>query len=283
MVQVTKLAHVGFRAQNLSAQAEFYNDRWGLDRIDEHGGEMFFRADGPSHHVLTLHSSDTPGLHHFAFEVASADDLDRAADELTARGLSIVMPPTAGLEPGVAKAMRFLDPEDNLVELIAGVDTVSDAYGHRDVKPVGLNHVVFEAKDRVALESFYRDVLGFLKTDQLADFMTFYRCNANHHSIAFMGARDGQSRFNHAAFELRNWEEWCKAIFYAGEKGVPRVWGPGRHLAGNNLFSYYRDPEDNTVEYTAEVEQITAPDYAPRLIDPPIPDVWKTVGGSAPR
>src|SRR5438067_6742355 len=110
MVHVTKLAHVGFRAQNMSVQAEFYNDRWGLDRIDEHGGEMFFRADGPDHHVLTLHSADSPGLHHFAFEVASVEDLDRAADDLSAQGLSIVTPPTAGLEPGVAKAMRFRDP-----------------------------------------------------------------------------------------------------------------------------------------------------------------------------
>lgn len=44
MIHVTKLADVGFRAQNLANQAEFYNDRWGLDRIDEHGGEMFFFA-----------------------------------------------------------------------------------------------------------------------------------------------------------------------------------------------------------------------------------------------
>jgi catechol 2,3-dioxygenase-like lactoylglutathione lyase family enzyme len=282
MVTVTKLAHVGFRAQSLSSQAEFYNDRWGLERIDEHDGEMFFRADGPDHHVLTLHSADKPGLHHLAFEVASLDELERAADELATRGLNILIPPTAGLEPGVAKAMRFCDPEGNLVELVAGVDAVHDPYGNRDVKPVGLNHVVLEANDRVALESFYRDVLGFKLTDQLADFMTFFRCNANHHSLAFIKTPNGEPGFNHAAFEIRNWEEWIKAVFYAGEKGIPRVWGPGRHLAGNNLFSYYRDPENNTVEYTAEVEQITAADYVPKVRNPPVADTWKTVGPSGP-
>jgi catechol-2,3-dioxygenase len=282
MVQVTKLAHVGLQAKSLSTQAEFYNDRWGLQYVDEHGGEMFFRADGPDHHVLSLHSADTAGLHHLAFEVASIQDLDRAAEDVAARGMNIVVPPTAGLEPGVARAMRFCDPEGNLVELVAGVDAVREPYGNRDVKPVGLNHVVLEARDRLALESFYRDVLGFKLTDQLADFMTFFRCNANHHSLAFIGARDGQPGFNHAAFEIRNWEEWIKAVFYAGEKGIPRVWGPGRHLAGNNLFSYYRDPENNTVEYTAEVEQISAPDYAPKVRNPPIADQWQTVGPSGP-
>jgi catechol-2,3-dioxygenase len=282
MIRVTKLAHVGFRARDLDQQAAFYNDRWGLERIDEHRGELFFRADGPDHHVLTLHAAETPGLHHFAFEVASRDDLHQAADELAARGLTIETPPTADLEPGVAHALRFRDPEGNLVELIAGVDSVRDPYGNRDVKPVGLNHIVLEARDRVALESFYRDALGFQLTDQLADFMTFFRCNANHHSLAFIGARDGTPGFNHAAFEIRNWEEWLRAVFYAGENGIPRTWGPGRHLAGNNLFSYYKDPEDNTIEYTAEVEQITAADYVPKVRTPPVADQWPTVGQAGP-
>ena len=25
-----------------------------------------------------------------------------------------------------------------------------------------------------------------------------------------------------------------RAVFYMGERGVERMWGPGRHLAGNN-------------------------------------------------
>ena len=61
------------------------------------------------------------------------------------------------------------------------------------------------------------------------------------------------------------------------EHGVKRMWGPGRHLAGNNLFSYYFDPEGNVVEYTTEVEQITNDDYVPP-VRPMIADLW----GSAP-
>ena len=33
MVHVTRLAHVGLQARSLSTQAEFYNDRWGLERV----------------------------------------------------------------------------------------------------------------------------------------------------------------------------------------------------------------------------------------------------------
>ena len=272
MVQVIKLAHVGLGAQNLGVQAEFYTDRWGLEPIEEHAGDIFFRAAGPEHHVLTLHAG-SPGLHHVALTVATEDDVDRAYDELSALGVEVVTPPTQDLEPGVARAVRFKDPEGNVVELVAGVDEVTDPYGLRDVKPTGLNHVVYNCLDRDTTEAFYRDTLGFKFTDQVGDILTFYRCNANHHSLAFGRSRTGRAGLNHAAFELPDWEAWLKAVFYAGERGIPRTWGPGRHLVGNNLFSYYLDPESNVVEYTAEVEQITNPNYVPRR-RPAIPDQW---------
>ena len=275
-IKVARLAHVGLRAKDLDQQAAFYTDRWGLDAIDEAADEVFLRADGPDHHILTLHASGDTGLDHFAFEVAASDDIDRAADILSNQGREIVTPPTRDLEPGVSKAIRFKDPDGNLVELIWGVDQVHDAYGARDVKPTVLNHVVLNTADRKALEQFYGDTLGFKLSDTLADFMTFWRCNANHHSIAFAsppGGRGAHGGLNHAAFEVRDWQDLMKAVFFMGERGVPRRWGPGRHLAGNNLFSYYFDPEGNVIEYTAEVEQITSDDYVPP-VRPMIADQW---------
>ena len=54
--------------------------------------------------------------------MAHPDDIERAADTLHEQGVDIVTPPTQDLEPGVGKAIRFKDPEGNVVELIAGVD-----------------------------------------------------------------------------------------------------------------------------------------------------------------
>jgi catechol-2,3-dioxygenase len=274
MVQVTRLAHVGLQAQSLQNQAEFYNDRWGLERIDEYGREMFFRADGPDHHVLTLHEGGESGLHHVALQVATVDEVDRAHEELLARGLEIVTPPTLDLEPGIKKALRFRDPDGFLIELVAGVESVSDPFKHAEVKPRALNHVVLSVQSQDASEAFYRDTLGFKLTDRFIGGLSFWACDANHHSLAFAEARDGNAAFHHAAFEMRDWEEWMRAVFYAGERGIPRAWGPGRHLFGNNLFSYYKDPEGNTVEYTAEVEQITDPNRQPRVMQP-FADQWR--------
>ena len=41
-----------------------------------------------------------PGLHHVALQVPNLDDIDRAYEDLLARGVDIVTPPTADLEPG---------------------------------------------------------------------------------------------------------------------------------------------------------------------------------------
>ncbi len=274
MVKVIKLAHVGLNAVDLSTQAEFYNDKWGLERIDEFGREMFFRAEGPAHHVLTLHENSAPGMHHVALEVATPDDIDRAYEELQAAGVEVVTPPAQELEPGVSKAIRFKDPDGFMVELVAGVDQVADPFGLRDAKPRDLNHVVLNVVSADRSEAFYRDLLGFKLTDRFVGGLSFWACNANHHSLAFGEARDGQPTFHHAAFEMKDWEEWTRAIFYAGERGLKRIWGPGRHLFGSNLFSYYRDPEGNTVEYTAEVEQITSPARQPRIYEQAVPDQW---------
>jgi catechol-2,3-dioxygenase len=277
-IKVARLSHVALAANDLSKQADFYTSRWGLERIDEGKDELFLRADGPDHHVLMLHGeAQTPGLDHFAFEVAEPDDIERAADLLSGLGHEIVTPPTQDLEPGVARAIRFKDPDGNVVELVAGVDRLHDAYGTRDVKPTLLNHVVLNTHDRKPLEQFYGGLLGFQLSDTLADFMTFWRCNANHHSLAFAAARGDHLGMNHAAFEVRDWADLMRGVFFLGEHGVKRMWGPGRHLAGNNLFSYYFDPEGNVVEYTAEVEQITNSDYVPP-VRPLIADQW----GSAP-
>ena len=112
-INVARLSHVGLRANDLSKQAEFYTARWGLEPIDEGGQAMFLRADGPDHHVLTLHGgAEAAGRDHFAFEVDHPDDIDRAADTLSALGHEIVTPPTQELEPGVARAIRFKDPRE---------------------------------------------------------------------------------------------------------------------------------------------------------------------------
>ena len=64
--------------------------------------------------------------------------------------------------------------------------------------------------------------------------------------------------------------------------GVEKIWGPGRHLAGNNTFSYFLDPHGNTVEYTTALEQVDEDTWHPHLYDFTQPEVVAIVIGLPP-
>ena len=61
--------------------------------------------------------------------------------------------------------------------------------------------------------------------------------------------------------------------------GVEKIWGPGRHMAGNNTFSFFLDPHGNTIEYTTELEILDEDTWHPHVYDfsnPEVSDQWGT-------
>ena len=59
-------------------------------------------------------------------------------------------------------------------------------------------------------------------------------------------------------------------------------WGPGRHTAGNNTFSYFVTPNGFAVEYTSELEQVDFESHEAKVHvpGPQVMDQWGTgVGG----
>ena len=105
---------------------------------------------------------------------------------------------------------------------------MNDPYGARDVKPQSLNHVVLYTTDRPRMEQFYGGTLGFKLSDTLADFMTFWRCNANHHSIALATRARRPAWIEPRGVRRPDWQELMRAVYFMGERGVRRMWGPGR-------------------------------------------------------
>jgi catechol 2,3-dioxygenase-like lactoylglutathione lyase family enzyme len=130
--------------------------------------------------------------------------------------------------------------------------------------------------------AFYQQHLGFALSDTLlsphmGEVMWFLRCSSSHHSIAI--ARCPHVSLHHASFEMRGLDEYMRGTGRLLRAGVEKIWGPGRHMAGNNTFSYFLDPQGNTVEYTTELEQIDEDTWHPHLYDfsdPEVTDQWGT-------
>ena len=111
----------------------------------------------------------------------------------------------------------------------------------------------------------------------MGEMMWFMRINRWHHSLAI--ARCPHPSLHHASFELRGIDEYMRGTGRLLRAGVEKIWGPGRHLAGNNTFSYFLDPHGNTVEYTTELEQVDEDTWHPHLYDftqPEVADQWGT-------
>ena len=111
----------------------------------------------------------------------------------------------------------------------------------------------------------------------MGEMMWFLRINSWHHSLAV--ARCPHASLHHASFELRGIDEYMRGTGRLLRAGVEKIWGPGRHLAGNNTFSYFLDPHGNTVEYTTELESLDEDTWHPHVYDfsqPEVTDQWGT-------
>jgi len=254
MIKVQRVARVALGVRDLDKQTAFYVDTWGLGITEEADGKVYLRTTAPEHNAVTLGRADESGLQELGLEVASADDLERAATELADAGAAILKAPGPADRPGAKRNMRLRDPDGNVVELFWGDEPVREDYGTRNVKPLNLNHVVLRTTDVDRAHAFYKGHFGFRESDWNGHHMVFLRCNEIHHQIAF--TTRSKVGLDHVAFEVNDFFEIAKGVYFLGDKGVPRIWGPGRHGAGNNLFSYFWDPERNIIEYTADIIRI---------------------------
>lgn len=281
---ITHLRHVDLAVPDLARQQDFFSGVWGL--TEEHGdtGISFLAAEGsPEQYVVRLRQAEDKRIDLIAFGAATPADVDTLAGRLAVAGVRLVHEPCVLVTPGGGYGFRFFDNEGRTVEVSADV-TVRR---HRRVEegesvPVRLSHVVVNSADPEGTRAFYERHLGFRLSDTLmhprmGEMMYFLRINAWHHSLAI--ARGPHPSLHHVSFELRGLDEYMRGTGRLLRAGVEKIWGPGRHLAGNNTFSYFLDPHGNTVEYTTELEEVDEDTWHPHLYDfsqPEVSDQWGT-------
>jgi catechol 2,3-dioxygenase-like lactoylglutathione lyase family enzyme len=281
---ITHLRHVDLAVPDHDKQLDFFTRTWGLTAAHGEQGLTFLAAEGsPERYVVRLRQAPDKRIDLIAFGAASAADVDVLAGQLASAGVKLVSEPGAMQTPGDGYGFRFFDNEGRTVEISSGVAVRE----HRKIEvgesiPVRLSHVVINSADPGATRAFYERHLGFTLSDTLmhphmGEMMWFLRINSWHHSLAI--ARCPHPSLHHVSFEMRGLDEYMRGTGRLLRAGVEKIWGPGRHLAGNNTFSYFLDPHGNTVEYTTELEQVDEDTWHPHLYDftqPEVADQWGT-------
>jgi catechol 2,3-dioxygenase-like lactoylglutathione lyase family enzyme len=283
---VTHLRHVDLAIPDLARQLDFYRHVWGLTRVAGDTGIAFLAAEGsPEQYVVRLRESRDKRLDLIAFGAGSTADVDSLAARLGGAGVRLISEPAKLETPGGGYGFRFFDVDGRTVEVSSDVaPRVHRRIEEREAIPVRLSHAVVNSADPPRTRRFYEEQLGLRLTDtlasrQLGDYMYFLRCNPVHHSFAI--ARGPHVSLNHASFELRGIDEYMRGTGRVLRAGAPKLWGPGRHLAGDNTFTYFLDPHGNTVEYTTELAVVDEDRWHPHIYDlddPGTSDQWGTAG-----
>jgi len=275
--RVNDLQFVAMAVPDLTAEREFFGKTWGLVEVGEKDGMVYFAAEGSPHpYVIRLRQDAENKTDLIGFSADSPGDVDALFEQVKAAGAKIISEPGPMEDPAGDYGFRFFDPDGRAMQVASG----GEPRAHRTLDkgeaiPVGISHVVFHSPDHKGLAEFYQQALGFRLSDWLGEFMVFLRCNPAHHRLAIL---PGPPALNHVAFDVTSIDELMRGLARMHESGVKLQWGPGRHVAGNNTFSYFETPNGNAVEYTSDLEDVDDETWVPQTYEPSpaITDQWGT-------
>jgi catechol-2,3-dioxygenase len=248
---VSKLVSYTARTTDVQRLAHYYEDALGLI-VTERTGTSTYLTTGADHHCVVIEEgAPTDGRAGLGFEISGS--LDAVAKRLDAAG--VVAKRRSDPEPGIADALVLEEPWSGIPLTLFERQANSGVASAIALRPTKLGHVASYVPDLEAAQGFYMDVLGFRWSDTIGDFFTFLRCNADHHAINLMQSARRSGLF-HVAFEMRDMLHLKDQLDHLSPRGFHLEWGPGRHGAGHNIFSYHRDPDGNFVELFTEIDII---------------------------
>ena len=134
MIHLIEVAHVTLNVTDLDRSVQFYKDMLGMKVSGERPGVIvwlnlgqFRDGDNLAFHNLGLYKvlagatedyRKRAGMNHAAFRLRSAEELDKAAEELRSKGAKVLKGPLTHSEDQ-DRYLYFEDPDGNVIELVA--------------------------------------------------------------------------------------------------------------------------------------------------------------------
>jgi len=232
--------------------ARFYSSTYGLSVDTVEGG---FTCKGPARKVqITKGAANQLG--HAQFGLSTPE----AWQSFRQRVQGLNHKPLPGVCKGVADAIALCDPDGNL--MVFTPPTASAGMTQNPaLPPATLQHFALRTPHISDMLAFYTEQLGFVLSDSVRDpegnlRACFLRVDGLHHALALFFAP--VSCFDHHSFETLDWASMKTWGDHMAACRTPIVWGIGRHGPGNDVFFMVRDPDNNLVEISAELEHCTA-------------------------
>ncbi len=287
---ITHLRHVDLAMPDYGAQRQFFADQWGLTEVANESDLSYFAAEGSTEpFVVRIRKDEAKRIDLIGIGAADREAVDQLAEHLGHAGVTLITEPSDLATLGGGYGFRFFDGDGITLEVSADVEVRAS----REIEPLeaiprALSHVVLNSPNPDATVAWYMEHLGVAISDKLTmpgmgDLMWFLRCSPWHHTFAV--SRGPHSSLHHLSFEMRGVEENMQGTGRVMRAGFERIWGPGKHLAGDNMFNYFLDPAGNTMEYTTALEVVDeetwqAGDHS--IAEPMVADQWGTANPMGP-
>ncbi|MEM9518038.1 MAG: VOC family protein [Actinomycetota bacterium] len=270
-----RLTSIQLGVPDVASSAQFFTE-FGLSPADGSDSRFTTREGGEQ---LELVTAPTRRLHRLGVGAHDGDDVDRIAARAEAAEVEVLEREAASItmrEPvtGLLVEVSVADPYDaaptNHTFNRPGspperVDVPAESVlTDQPVHPSNLTHVVLGTPDQPQTLRFFTDVIGFEISDEVPEIIAFTRCGDVHHNVAIQAAPVAFP--HHIAFEVDDIDDVVRGGQHMVDIDPERhMWGVGRHAIGSNWFWYLREPGGTFVEYTADIDRITAQDlYQPK-------------------
>jgi catechol 2,3-dioxygenase len=262
--KVTALRSIELGVPDLKRSIDFYTSTWGLEPVHADADTVYLRGTGSEHHVVALRQRPKASLLGVHFAAPDRRAVDRLHAQAMGFGATVVSAPAPlPAAAGGGYGFAFQTPDGQPLNISADVSKHTDVI--QDIsRPKNLTHVVLNSADVGRQTSFFIDLLGFKLSDSTA-VMEFIRCGTDHHSVAL--ARGAGPSLNHMAYEMEDLDGLMLGSGRMKRSGFNLEWGVGRHGPGNNIFSYFIEPNGFVAEYTTGMDRIDDATYVPQTAD----------------
>jgi catechol 2,3-dioxygenase len=284
-MHVARVAHLAVGSQGCPELQAFLEELFGLAEV-ERRGELRFLSTGMGCGYDLVLGPWPPGMDHFALELADQASLEEARARLEGAGVELRALDLAS-EHAVADGVRVVLPSGHLMELVVPEEAevyrprpLIDERHHRGIGPVLLEHVTMTCGDVQRTAEFLTELLGLRLSETVQPepgewFNAFLRCRDRHHDVAFFDSPDGDvPGLNHFCFAVPSVHEIVRAADLLAARGMQLDSSMGRHISGNNVFIYFKDPSGNRIEVNTDMALID-PSAPPRVMTESRYDAWR--------